>query len=235
MIRANIHDGHFEEVGGIFRTQSESTLDESGQALRSVISLSGRTSREWCGASTDPTTGDPFQLGVDTDIIITGAIDRFTGYGETTLPSIPAKCSINSTSPVYVVPNGGLLRSPREINAPRLQYTLGPAGGGSASVTFSIKSDAAFVNADFAIKTEIILANGAYGYREDVHTGRPSTTTVSTPIVNATTTAVAVSFGSGGSDDILTVTLDNQGSLSVPCEVKVVNLSGAAIITQSNV
>lgn len=233
----NCHIGgkpHFEGVGGMFRTQTTRTYGGTGtsEVLRSTITIEGLR-HEFCGdtinSETGVPTGDPFALGVDTDLIIIGDVNYGMGYQEVAYGAIPASCTVTSSTPVRLNLNGGRSLSPRMINAPVISRTI--ANG--ASTTFTLT--ASQVDRAYALKSQLLLSGGQAGFIESMHRGMPnggsgakSTTSVGSPI-----SGVTVTFGPGSSGDVVSCVVANTTGFTISAELQIENLSGCTILTPS--
>lgn len=234
MIRLRWNDSHDEGVGGMWQT-GKGMEPSGGTPIRSTISRHNSTS-EGGGASGTPGTGDPWGLtahdavsapNAGTDIFITGDADYKLPFGQGVLPRLPVGSTLASSSPIRVTNDGGRILSSDYVNAPRLRQIVAGSGG-TATFTLTVGD-----TRDFAIETTLIGADGIYGTLRNLHSGRPSTTTTTHTGVGALSGGLSVVWGSGGTSDILTATVTNNGGAAAAVDMIVSNLSGASITTES--
>lgn len=229
-VTANIHGkSHFEDVGGMFRTQTTRTYGGTGtsEILRSTIRMDGLR-HEFCGDTTNPTTGNPFALGVDTDIIITGDVDYGMGYGENAYGVIPSSCTVTSSTPVRLnIVGTGRSLSPRMVNAPIIAKTI--ANG--ASATFTVTANE--LDKPFALKSQVLLSGGQAGFIESMHRGIPNGAKATTSNGSPTSGITAV-FGNGSSGDVISLVVTNNSGFTITAELQVENISSCTTYTPSS-
>lgn len=221
---------HFENVAGMFRTQTTRTFGGTGTSayLRSTIHMDGLL-HEFCGSSIGPTSGDPFVLGVDTDIIVTGDVNYGPGYGEASVPLINPSNTITSSSPIMVIMNGGISKSPMMVNAPKIRRSVINTG----STNFTIVAPA---SANFALRSRLILGDGLLGIIESVHNGNSSGTkytTSTTPQPSSGASGVTVSFSAGSAGNVIFCSVTNNSGTTIAIELQVDNYSHTTISTPS--
>lgn len=225
---------HFENCAGMLRSQTTRTFGGTGTGpyLRSTFHLDGLL-HEYCGTTLgNPSTGDPYLLGVDTDVIITGDVNYNLGFMESAFPVIGAGNTITSSSTIRVTMNGGRSLSPRMVNSPIIRRTI----LNTASTTFTLTTAEA---ANFALKSTLILQGGSFGVVETMHNGTPSgtknNTVVSGPIPNAATTGITVSFAAGAGGSVINCTVLNNSTQTITAEFQVDNMSSCSITTPSEI
>lgn len=220
---ASLFKCHMEAVGGMFRTQTTTTSDPTPTVLRSSISLYDFT-HEACGATTGPTTGDPFQLGVDTDVYVFGHVVDGLSYLEDTLPTVRDTCTLTSESRMRAVVNaGGKIMSPAKINAPTIKQTI--ANG--ANYTFTIAHTDALA---YAIKSTMLFAGGQSGFLQVMHTGIDSVGRTNTVVGSSIGAGITVTYPAGASTDVVSINVANATGFSLICSLSMENLSNSTII-----
>ena len=222
---------HFEDGAGMFRTQQTRTFGGSGTAsvVRSTIHMDGLL-HEFCGASISPTAGDPFLLGVDTDVIVTGDVNYGSGHGEASVPFIGANNTLTSSSPMIAIMNGGRRLSPHMVSAPIIRRSI----ANTASTVFTLTTTEL---ASSALRSKLILHGGTFGVVEAMHNGSPTgtknNTVVSGPVPAGGTTGVTVTFAAGAAGSVINCTVLNNSGQTISAELQIENLSSCSIITNS--
>ena len=223
-----------EQVGGLFRTQDTRSFGGTGTAeiLRSTIHIQGLR-HEFCGSEVLPAVlGEPWCLGVDTDIIITGDVDYNLGYEEVAFPRVGLGNTIASDTPIRVQMDGGRSKTPRTVNAPVIRRTIPNTGSTVIAVT---TPDLA---SRYALKSDLILHNGQLGLVETRHNGKAND--VNTKQIASTsalpapgTSGVNVVFGNGSDGSVINCTVTNNSGAVIDAELQVENLSSCTILTAS--
>lgn len=221
-----------EQVGGLFRTQETRTFGGTGTAeiLRSKIHIEGLR-HEFCGSQVLPTVlGDPWCLGVDTDIIITGDVDYDLGYGEVAFPRVGAGNTISSATPIRAQMDGGRSLTTKTVNAPTIRRTIVNTAATVISVTTPNPTS------HYALKSDLILHGGLLGVIESRHNGQASS--IGTKRIASTdalpppaSSGVNVAFDGGASGTVINCTVTNNSGSTIDVELQVENICSLDILT----
>ena len=217
---------HMEGVGGMFRTCLTPVLDSLGHVIRSSLTLID-FSHEGCAGTLNPAVGDPYQLGVNTDIHVQGFVIDGLSYGEVLLPYLNSSARIWCDSKMQVVCNGGKIMTPRGVNAPVLRETI--ANGAAKTINVPLAEATGF-----ALKSHLVLSNGQGGYIESQHWGVYGgfKNTLSTGAAGA---GITVTWNAAADANAISVTIANASGFEYSAELQVENLSSASINVASSV
>lgn len=219
---------HFEGVGGgLFRTNTDPTLDSLGNTLRNSISLYDFT-HESCGATVDPVAGEPFVLGLNNDLFFFGKVPYGAAYGEVSVPYLDATSTASSTSPVILQMTGGQSLSADKINAPILYRTI--ANGANATLTVTVNESTAY-----ALQSTLLLSGGQAGIVESLHNGIVGSAPTRTAIAGTPAAGIALTWGTVAGSDAIQLQIANTTGFAITAKLLVTNVSGATILQKSEI
>lgn len=159
---------HSESSLGIFEFPYTEIKDDGGYTLRNSIELRSFT-HEYTGGTKNAdgsTSGTQWQAGMNTDIYVSGRWDNPRGFGESGTPSLPATCTLSSTSPITILEEGGLIFTPDTVNDGGYKQETVASG---ASIT--LKRTARY-QATFDVDLNIKINGGIDGHLSYVAFGK---------------------------------------------------------------
>ena len=221
-IVASLFKCHMEGVGGMFRTQTASTIDAALNTIRSSISLYDFT-HESSGATIGPVAGDPYQLGTDTDVFVYGTAVRGLSYGENAYPVIKSGCTITSGTPfVCIINAGGTILTPATVNAPTISQTIANGGNYTFTVTHT---DAR----GYLIASRLLFANGQAGYLEVMHDGIDSGVRTNTVKSSRIGVGITVTYPAGAGTSVANINVANATGFGLVVKYTCENYSSSTI------
>lgn len=230
MIKATLQGGtHFEGCGGLLRSDTTAVMD-SGQPVRSEFTLIDFT-HESCGQAINIDTGlaegEPFGLGINTDIHVLGRVVDGISYGEVTYPYLNSTARLWCSSRMRVMVNGGKIMTPKTVNAPSIHRSI-PTGSNTV-ITVPIAESTAY-----GVKSTLLLANGNGGMVESFHIGQfggaPTRTQVAASGIGA---GITLTWGAVAGANLIQLTIANASGYTYTSDLQVENLSSASILMAS--
>lgn len=225
-INASLFKCHFEGVGGMFRTQGTATVGVTG-TIRASLSFYDFT-HESCGNVTGPVAGEPFAIGVNTDLHFFGYQVRDIPFGEVSLPYLNSTARVYSESPIAMFMNGGRSMSPKMIDAPIYYRTI--LNGGFTVITVGISATGAF-----ALRSTLILANGQGGMIESIHSGVDSGVPTRVAIGGAPAAGITLTWSAVAGAGAIQLRIDNASGFTYTAELQIENLSSSSITALSEI
>lgn len=218
---------HMEGVGGMFRTCPTPVLDSLGNVIRNSITLND-FSHEGCGSTIGPVAGEPYALGVNTDIHVSGFVIDGLSFGEVLLPYLNSTARLWCDSRMRVVCNGGRIMTPRSVNAPTLTATA-PVGG-SANILVPLVEPTGF-----CLDSCLLLDDGSRGYIKSIHRGQFGAAKTTDNVAGTAVAGITVVWATTADGNAIDVTINNATGLPCSAELQVENLSSASITVASTV